>query len=275
MLKKLLKYDLKAVFKYWWIAAVISVAAAVVGGFCSSILNSEKELPPSIVTTAEILLMLVIFSFVAFCLVAMILVFIRFYKNFFTDEGYLTFTLPVRRQDLPNAKVITGGIALTATLVMCVLNCVLIGLISDGDYFFSAEFIHDLQNAIRSMWNELGGYFPVYAVELLVLLVVCVLFTILFLYCCVTFASVIVKKGKLFAAIGIYYGANSIFSFLLQLFLLFGITSLSGWLSALPGELENPLMALVLLGLICFVAMFCGLLYAAQYWMLERKLNLS
>ena len=33
MLKKLLKYDLRAVFKYWWVAALSTLALAVICGF--------------------------------------------------------------------------------------------------------------------------------------------------------------------------------------------------------------------------------------------------
>ena len=41
MLKKLLKYDLKSVFKYWWIAAVTSIGLSALGGLCISIVSSK------------------------------------------------------------------------------------------------------------------------------------------------------------------------------------------------------------------------------------------
>lgn len=44
MLKKLLKYDFIAVFKYWWIAALTSLVFSI-GGGCIKLWNLEKELP--------------------------------------------------------------------------------------------------------------------------------------------------------------------------------------------------------------------------------------
>lgn len=272
---KLLNYDLKAIFKYWWIGAVISVMAAITDGFASAVLYSERQLPEIVTFLAILALMLALFSFGAFFLLTMVLIFIRFFKNFFTDEGYLTFTLPVSRRELLNAKVIAGVVALTATGLMLVLNCIIIFVISNNSYLFTADFLNDIKDFYNEVVIGLGIYFFIYLGELFILAVVCFLFANLFLYCCITFGSVIVKKGKLFAAIGIYYGANTIFTSLWQTFYLFGSLSLYNWAMLIPEALAKPAVALLLLCLICFVGMFCGILYALQYWMLERKLNLN
>lgn len=275
MLKKLLKHDLKAIFKFWWIAAIISVIIAVAGGFAQSVINSERELPEAVMIMASMLTVFVYLSLLVFFLLTMVLIFIRFYKNFFTDEGYLTFTLPVTRRELLNSKLISGVTAISSTVLLLVINLIVIFLIGEHEYIFSAEFQQEVQSFFHTVLDELGIYFWVYIIELLVLVVLCILFAILFLFCCVTFASMIVKKAKLIAAIGIYYLANSIFSSVMQMFYLFGISSLTVWLTSVPEEIANSTVALLVLGLICFVAMFCGLLYVLQYWMLERKLNLN
>ena len=275
MLKKLLKHDLKAIFKFWWIAAVISVILAVAGGFAQTVLNSERELPEAVMIIASMLRFFVYFSFFVLFLLTMVLIFSRFYKNFFTDEGYLTFTLPASRRQLLNSKLIAGVTAIASTVTLLIVNMLVIFLISDYEYITSPVFYENLQSFFRTINEELGIYFWIYSIELLVLLLLCALFSLLFLFCCVTFASMIVKKGKLIAAIGIYYLANSIFSSALQIFYLFGITSLTSWLSPLPRETIPSVGALLALGLICFVAMICGLLYVLQHWMLERKLNLN
>ena len=48
MLKKLLKYDFQSVFKYWWIAALVSFVLSIGGGICIKLLGSEKILPEAI-----------------------------------------------------------------------------------------------------------------------------------------------------------------------------------------------------------------------------------
>ena len=49
---------------------------------------------------AMLLVIACVMAIIASAVVTELLVFVRFYKNFFTDEGYLTFTLPVSRKDL-------------------------------------------------------------------------------------------------------------------------------------------------------------------------------
>ena len=107
MLKKLLKYDLKSVFKYWWIAAIASLGLSAAGGFCISVMMAEKDVPALIAVLIVLTLLFSIIGIVAFSILSYILLYVRFYKNFFTDEGYLTFTLPVKRSQLLNSKLIT------------------------------------------------------------------------------------------------------------------------------------------------------------------------
>lgn len=275
MLKKLLKYDFQSVLKHWWIAAISSFVLSFVGGGCLSLLNSEKELPALLYPFAGFALILVILSFVVFYFISFIFVFVRFYRNFFTDEGYLTFTLPVTRAQLLNSKLIMSVATLFVTLLVYVLEILIVLCIGFSDAVFTPEFWQELGNGIALLWDNAGGYLIIYLLELLVLIILLFVFSTLFLFCCITFASIITKKAKVLVAIGIYYVANSIFSFVVQMFYLFGLTSLVTQISDLSMETGMPVLALILLGIICFVAIFCALLYTLQYWMMDRKLNLS
>ena len=117
MLLKLLKYDLRSVFKYWWIAALSTLGLSVLGGFCILILDSSI-----IANVYQILagfaMGVVILGFVAFLILSQILVFMRYYKNFFSDEGYLTFTLPVKRTHLITSKLITATLNIVCTAIV-------------------------------------------------------------------------------------------------------------------------------------------------------------
>ena len=101
------------------------------------------------------------------------------------------------------------------------------------------------------------------------------LFGVLSLSVCITLASLLVKKAKVITAIAIYYGASSILSFVMQLFQLFSLPALVDLLADTSEAAAPGILALLLFGGICFVAIFCGLLYLLQYWMLDRKLNLA
>ena len=275
MLKKLLKYDFRAVFKYWWIAALSSLLLSIGGGSCLSILLSERELPTAVNVMSVLALILVIFSYAAFSILTVILVFTRFYKNFFSDEGYLTFTLPVKRSQLLNSKLIMSATTMCTTALVCIFNVLVLLCIGFADEVFTTSFWNQVSYFFKMVGETLGFYCVIYVLEILILLILLTVFSNLFLFACITFASIITKKAKVLAAIGIYYVANGIFSFAFQIFYLFGMTSLASWLSRLPAESGYGIISLILLGIIFFVGLFCALLYTLQYWMIDRKLNLN
>ena len=278
MLKKLLRYDFKAVLKYWWIAALSSVVLSFGGGWCISIFTNEKDLPEALYVVATLLMIVVVLGLVAFAILTTILIFSRFYKNFFTDEGYLTFTLPVKRSQLLNSKLIVSTVTSTLTGFVVIVDIIIMFLIPYYKIIFEKEFWRVIANEyILEIFNfkEYGIYIIIYLLEALVLLILFTIFTSLFMFSCITVASIIAKKAKVITAIGIYYVANSIFSFVVQMFWLFGMVSIDSWLMNVPEENTFGVVALIVFGLILSMSIFCAVLYSIQYWMLDRKLNLS
>lgn len=274
MLKKLLHYDMRAMFRYWWIAALSCAVFACAGGGCLSILLSDRDYPFFVTSMAGMGFVFPIFGMSAIVILAYILVFTRFYRNFFTDEGYLTFTLPVGRHQLLNAKLISGTSLLAATVAVLFPSLLLMLAIGFGDYVFTPEFFRELGEALSAMWETVGAWSILYAAELILLGLLTCLFGVLSMSVCITLASLLVKKAKVITAIAIYYGAISILSFVMQLLQLFGLPALVDLLAGTSEAAAPGIIALLLFGGICFVAIFCGLLYLLQYRMLDRKLNL-
>lgn len=275
MLKKLLKYDLKSVFKYWWIAAVSSLALAFAGGWCITVFETERELPAVITILASIMIFLVIMGFSALGIIATILIFVRFYKSFFSDEGYLTFTLPVKRSQLLNSKLLMSGITWIATGAVMVLDIIVMLVVGFNDEIFTLKFWNGFVEIIGKVFNSLDYYSIIYIFEAIAFIMLSILFSDLFLYCCITFASIITKKAKVITAIGIYYVASGVISTVVMLFFMFGFGSIVRHFDALPEASIKPVLALVLLGIIFLIAVVCAIGYTLQYWMIDRKLNLS
>lgn len=275
MLKKLLKYDLRAIFRLWWIAALVSVGIAVLGGFAQSLIYNYPDVPNPISTIAGIMVFFTYFTMVGLALLTQILIFIRYYRNFFTDEGYLTFTLPAKRETLLNSKVLAGLISMVATGGVCALNCCIMYEIVFHEYIRSGEFAQEVSAFFREIPSDAVGYLLIYGVEALIIIGLLLLLSVLFLYCCITFGSMIVKKGKLLAAIGIYYGANSFFTTAIQLMLILGAGSIAVWMEPITEQQLPSIVALIFLLIILFLAVLCALAYAFTHWMLGRKLNLS
>ncbi len=275
MLRMLLKYDFKAVFKFWWIAALSSFVLALAGGGCITVIRVERDLPVIVDMSAGMVIFASIFGLFVFTILTTVLVFIRFYKNLFTDEGYLTFTLPVKISSILNSKLIMSvGTALATSLVV-IINVFTMLAIGLRDEMFSQESIAEFFSFIKEIVNELGFFLPLYIIEGILITVLTVLFSHLFLCCCITLASVITKKARVITAIGIYYGVNMVVSFIMQMLMLFGLPGLFERFGELEAEQIFHLCNLSFLGIIAFVVLICALLYTLLHWMLDRKLNLS
>lgn len=275
MLKKLLKYDLQAVFRFWWIAAVISTILSLLGGFAYLMDSYEGWVPETISSIMSSTIFFAYCSYFALMVMTMGLLFLRFYKNFFSDEGYLTFTLPVHRQELWKSKVITGFIAMTASAAVCGINDLLmLGIGQLGDPENGGFFAPVITYLVRGIQAD-GLFFLVSLVEYFILILVFLALAVVFLYFCITFGSMIVKKGKVIVSVAIFYGATSIATAVALFLLVFGaIGSLVSWTPEVMAQ-TGLLMALFRLGIGCYMGALFWLLYAVQYWMLDKKLNLT
>lgn len=130
MLGKLLKHEFIATKRiYLPIYFVTVVLALVVNGFFtieSKFFNDGSSF--SVITTIFIVLFTVIFVLVLICCLmsGTVISLYRFYKNVFTDEGYLTNTLPVKPISILVTKLITGIVWSIAGAVVFILSIFLV-----------------------------------------------------------------------------------------------------------------------------------------------------
>lgn len=138
MLGKLLKHEWKAVWKIPVLLIGILLAAAMMAGFTFHLPIWDSEwvgLPLSGV-------MMIITFYVAIIGVSLgitIYFAVRYYKNMFTDEGYLTNTLPVSSHQLLLSKVITMfswdiiSILAIAASVAIFMGMIILAFMEPGD----------------------------------------------------------------------------------------------------------------------------------------------
>ena len=278
MLKKLLKYDFGAVIKLWSLGALAVLLLSAGGGLCMRILSSDRPFHGMINLVAGLGTFLSVLSVVAFSILTFILLAMRYYKNLFTDEGYLTFTLPVKLHTVINSKLIMVFAMLVLTGIVTSLSSTIMQAIGD-EYFVEnmKDFFAGLGSFFQ-MAEEAGmlGWAIVYVIEALLIMFFSSLFSVLFLGCCITFGSVVAKKAKVLASIGIYYGANWIFSVVAMIFMVFGMMAFGAWVDGanLSDQQIAQLIGLLLFGIIALLGMLSSLLYTLQYRLLDRKLNL-
>lgn len=278
MLRKLLKYDFGAVIKLWCIGALAVLALSVGGGLCIRVLSSDRPFHGIINLVAGLGVFLSVLSIVAFTILTIVLLAMRYYKNLFTDEGYLTFTLPVRLHTVINSKLIMVFTMLVLTGIVTYLANMIIQGIGIENYF---EILKGTFKGFGEFLKEARkegalGWVILYATEAVCIMFFTSLFSVLFLGCCITFGSVVAKKAKVLASIGIYLGANWLFSVVVMIFLVFGIMAFGSWVDGanLTDTQIAQLVGLLMFGVVALQAMLCSLLYTLQYRLLDRKLNL-
>lgn len=284
MLRKLLKYDLKSVFKIWWIMSISILSISVVGGlaFRNILINTDNY---NYFPTWEFLaIVLTVLSFAAFITVTYILVYVRYYKNFFSDEGYLTFTLPVTRAKLLLSKLLNAMNWEFACMIVMGAGLVIILALIPCDETYSSMLtfiISEAKNLISEAFNEIGIWFPVYILLICIAIVFISAANQLFIYLCITIAAVIAKKHKVLAAVGIVYGTNIVLSFIFQIFSIGWLFIADAAATAFPSlpemnEPESYIFVFCLLLLVCviaaLVAVTMGFITLSN---LERKLNLA
>ena len=138
MLKKLLKYDLKNIFKF----LIIFYILAVFFGILTRIfLNIENSLVMNIIGEvcrgASISMM---FSILINNLMRM---WVRFKENLYGDESYLTHTLPIEKKTLYLSKAITAIITLFVSVIVIGLTLFII--------YYSKENLEIIKNVLFSL----------------------------------------------------------------------------------------------------------------------------
>lgn len=120
MLIKTIKHDLAATYREFTFLYLALVLMAIVGPFIISSRN-------------EFLIAILFFGFFGMSIATLVVTFLSIIKLFsrrlFSDEGYLTLTLPVKTSDTVIAKVITGMIWSFATTLVFILSATIFSTI--------------------------------------------------------------------------------------------------------------------------------------------------
>lgn len=298
-MRKLLKHDLKSVFNGWWISSLSVLAFFIVGTVCVKEITiiEQKYYQPILhgdqvtsmfaaqPTTGErilavlcsIGLMLTFVAAAAYIILNLILVLRRYYTNLFTDQGYLTFTLPVSRMQILFSKLMMGFIYMLATSLVVGIGVVGFSVFGTSTEFVNTELLKQVSDFFKEVYNKIGGMMFVYIAEVILCGISSLICTIMFYYSCITVGSVLVKKFKILVAIGIYYIGNMVISFATWMFILVFIDS--SFLNRLGDITDQALIHLsanaLLLLVFGAIALIAATLYCFNLHLLNKKLNLA
>lgn len=218
MLKKLLKFELRSLSR-----TVIPLLLAVLGmSVLSSLLMSvnlrflDKNGSVTLSIFSVIIGIMMVFTFLAIIassFIILLLILQRFYKNFFTDEGYLTFTLPVTTAEHLTVKVMSGFIWIIISTLSISVSLFIFALFgtATGPDIINTQVLEALAESIRTLLKETGAVnLFVLVFEFLLLGIISIVAQLLTYYLAITIGSIIAKKHKILSSIGVYFIINMI-----------------------------------------------------------------
>lgn len=158
MLNKLLKRDLKKNMRWMWILFVSTIAIAGITRGC-------KELGKNI---AFFNILGIFFDSVFYALAinsllqAFLRNFLNFKNSFYSDESYLTHTLPVTKNQLLNSKYLTALIE-----ILCGFACLIISILI---MFISPTFFTSLELMLSTLIS--GSFCTGLVITLIIILII-------------------------------------------------------------------------------------------------------
>ena len=216
MFTKLLKHEWRATRGMLGTLCLVCLGASLLGGGTMRYLMiaSSQDAQQNVIVVLNVLAMVAAMIAVAVVGVAALFLYIgRFYKSRFTDEGYLTFTLPVNTHQNLLASMVNTAIGMVIIFfVICAALGVwlMIGLPGMGEFLGEVwEKFPELWAGLKHAWSTIPWKYVWMFLLNIVTGSVCELVTLML---SVTIGSIIAKKHKILAAVGVYYGINVLIS---------------------------------------------------------------
>ena len=197
MLGKLLKYDLKWVYKLVVIFYILALIFSVIGRALSEIENSLVFNIVSQIAFGFAISMVV--SSLINCLMRL---WARFVRNIYKDESYLTHTLPVGKEKIYASKVISGLVCIFTTTIVAIV-CLFICYYSEANI-----------EALKTILELAASTYNITVVNLLILISAVLFLEVMFILI-IGYAGIILghksNKNKMARSIVIAFALYFIF----------------------------------------------------------------
>lgn len=277
MLGKLLKHEWKAVWKVPTLLIGILMLTGLIAGLTFSMPIWDSDwvgLPMS-----GVMLILMFFFALSGVSIGITIYFgVRYYKNMFTDEGYLTHTLPVSARSLLLTKVVTMSawnlIAMAGVMVsLMIFGGMAVLSLSPLDSAFARDVTRALAELPGIFADPEFAGFQTFCASLILMMFTSAFSGTMMLVGAITLGQM-VRKHRILGAIGAYFAINAVVQMvntLVMMPMMFSSMNNIWW------EMDSPfpiftgfytLMSLV------FVAVSVGLYFLCEY-LIKRQLELE
>lgn len=149
MLRKLMKHEFRATGRTMLPLYLILLATSVGANISTrGLMESEHHILDIL---GGLLVTAFVVAIMAVCIMAMVVMVQRFYKNLLQDEGYVMLTLPVSVHQHIWSKLIVSAVWFAATGVMVVLAC--------GVMAFDIDFVKNFWDGLVDMFRQISAYY--------------------------------------------------------------------------------------------------------------------
>lgn len=276
MLGKLIKYEWKSTYKMGCLMLFFTLMVTFLGwlSFQSPMWRQLREddyrmsFGPLDFMSIIVLLMYV-FMLVGITYAILIYLGVHFYKTMYTDQGYLTHTLPVGKHDLLVSKILMSGLWLLIVYVAVFLSCMtvmgsLVGVILPKGYEW-AEFWREFSEGVSEFFDVFDLSYSFYIVILIIDVVIGPFVTVGILFGAITLGQLF-NRARVLMAILCYLGVGIVNNLLASVVQSVAAFSTRGY----GTMMDISTYSTMIVQLIAAV-----LLYFASYQIITKRLNME
>lgn len=285
MLGKLFKYENKAVSKLLMPLTLAVIILPVLGALILKMqfIFGDKFENGSIISSifslaSGIMIFFIVIATISACFISLFILMQRYYKNLFSDEGYLTFTLPVKTGSIILSKLFTAVIWSVIITICTIIGVMIFVLFGTSASFINNEVVDGFSQVFKQIFEF---YFTgsavqiIYLIELLISIIVSLFTNILLMYLAITIGCQIAKKHKVLASIGMYFVISSVVSVLSTIIQVITTTTLYGGFDFIYVEPTLSDVTLILLPSIIFSIILGVCYFLLNNYILKNKLNIE
>ena len=187
MFGKLMKYELKATYKWYLIiSGVLAILSIFAGLLASSVITGASTFTENTALTIGSIVVLVIFAgYIGLTLTNYIIIIRRFYNNIFGREGYLTWTLPTGSHTVLLVKVTSALI----WSIFCFISLILSLLIFLGVIGLAQQ--QNIFDLLGPLFEQIGSSL---IWQSLLFQVLATISGILMLYCAISLGQLFINS---------------------------------------------------------------------------------
>ena len=198
---------------------------------------------------------------------------VRFYRNLFTGEGYLSFTLPVTPSQHLLVKVCTAVLFQTLSVLVILLS---VSIYTAGDV--AVEIGNAIGYVYAQAFDVTGVHLPLFVVEILLLMIATSFVEYGTYYLCIAIGQ-LANKNRVIAAVGVYFAFSVVGQVLGTIFsIVFAATEqYIPWDTFGQWVIENTYTFVhsVLCGMTVLTLAIAALYLGITRFIIRRKLNLE